>query len=60
MAATLYFIYKKIGGEYKFQFRMWESSANRVRMYLAENGYEGDFAWKSRNGKKWHYAKFVK
>ena len=57
---TLYFIWKLIGNEYKFQFRMYESSPNNVRIYLAERGYEGDFAWKSEKGKKWYYAKFVK
>jgi len=53
---TLYFVYKLIGNDYQFQFRLWERSPNYVRMYLAENGFSGRWTWKSQNGKKWHYT----
>lgn len=56
---TLYFIWKKIGGEWQFIFRMWERSPAYVRMYLAEMGYEGEYQWKAKSG-KWHYAKLVR
>lgn len=53
---TLYFVYKLIGTQREFQFRVWERSPNYVRMYLAENGFSGRWAWIARNGKKWHYT----
>ena len=55
---TLYFIWKKIDGEWQFIFRMWERSPAYVRMYLAEGGYSGEYQWKAKSG-KWHYAKLA-
>ena len=58
-SGTLYFIWKKVGSEWQFIFRMYERSPNYVRMYLAEGGYEGEYQWKSEKG-KWHYTKLVR
>jgi hypothetical protein len=56
----LYFIFKWVDNDWKFQFRMYQKSPNYVRMYLAENGYEGSYRWKSANGKIWHGTSLVR
>jgi hypothetical protein len=47
MRATMYYIYKKceIDGGYFYIFKMKSSHPSGVRIFLAENNYEGRFMW---------------
>ena len=56
----LFFVFKAIGSEWIFQFRIRERSANHVRMYLAENGYEGRYRWKTEKGRIWHGTSLIR
>lgn len=54
-----YYIYRKDEetNEWQYIFRMKESNPNYVRVYLAENNFEGRYKWNTgKNSRKDYYT----